>query len=165
MVVWLNMNLKRWLKIANTERSTRFVGGSYRFADRKGLEHRKSLCPLLLRRIAKIEHSVKGSFRGANRISSKLDAQPVNARLRAIGRRAFAFLAHFPKDCGGLVAGPALSVSRDRNRGPNGTPRVPSAPKILARKLSESLVNNPFRVSRPVSFAAVSVNSNRDRAG
>ena len=49
-------------------------------------------------------------------------------------------------------SGPALSVSRETNRGPKGAAKVPTEPQNLAPKLSKSLVNNPLRVNKPVAF-------------
>ena len=47
---------------------------------------------------------------------------------------------------------PRLSVSRETDRGPQGTLKVPSEPRNLVPKLSESLVNRGLKVNNPVPF-------------
>jgi hypothetical protein len=47
---------------------------------------------------------------------------------------------------------PALSVSRDADRGPEPTIKVGFGPRNFDPKLSESLLNNPSPLNNPVRF-------------
>jgi len=82
--------------------------------------------------------------------TAKLAATPVNAQRREFSISAFSRFLACPKGFSPIAEGcPALSVSREFDRGAKQTLEVGSAPWIPDRKLSESLVNNGCRVNNP----------------
>jgi hypothetical protein len=71
------------------------------------------------------------------------------AKISATGR--FAFSALSARVYGDLESSQAVSISRETNPVPDGTPMVPSESQNIGPKLSKSSINNPLQVNKPVA--------------
>lgn len=126
--------------------------------DQEGFGIAKPLQAMGLQHEPKRESLRRGFLSGSLRFFSKLNHH--NSLRPAARDREPGFLRlwRFPaRVYANLVGLRPVSISTEIFWGPNGTIKVPSAPRNLGEKLSESLINRPPGVNRLVPFGVSSV--------
>ena len=96
--------------------------------------------------------SIRGPFGELVSVLRMRSTDQFTENAERFASRRFCVSAFHATICVGLSRPPRLSISTETNRGPRGTLRVPSAPRNLAPKLSESLVNRGLGVNNAVPF-------------